>query len=188
MSQTQSPASKRSVAGMIGAMGLTLLVVLGWWGLRELNNSDPQSPVRTVEWQSWLRSGQADGTLAMFAPATLPHGWRATSADYVPGVTGHWHVGMLTAGNHYVGLEESHDTTASMVHQFVDPDAVRGDDVVIGSETWQTWTDAGGDYAVVRTVAGVSGDADERLLVVGTAPPAQIRAFAGSLFPATPEG
>jgi hypothetical protein len=57
---------------------------------------------------------------------------------------------------------------------------VRGQDVTIDGQAFQTWTDAGGDYAVSRTVR-VAGDDVESYLVVGTAPDATIREFASGL-------
>jgi hypothetical protein len=43
------------------------------------------------------------------------------------------------------------------------------------------WRDSGGDYALVRRTAAPHGRDPETVLVVGSAPDAQIRAFAGTL-------
>ena len=50
----------------------------------------------------------------------------------------------------------------------------------IDGETWQTWTDAGGDYALSRGRRRGRA-AVESWLVVGTAPEATIRDFAAQL-------
>jgi hypothetical protein len=77
-------------------------------------------------------------------------------------------------------VEESRDGIEDLVEEHVDAGAERGRDVTIAGETWQTWTDTGGDYAVARSVR--AGDrAVESVLVVGTAPEAEIRELAGSL-------
>ena len=49
------------------------------------------------------------------------------------------------------------------------------------AQTYQTWTDAGGDYAVSRDRARSAGSRRESWLVVGTAPEATIRDFAAAL-------
>jgi hypothetical protein len=110
----------------------------------------------------------------------LPLGWKATSATYTRGVSPTWHLGTLTNDGKYVGVEEARTSIDALVEEHVDADAQRGKDVTIGSEQWQSWTDAGGDYAVARAVRGPKG-AEESVLVVGTAPADQVRAFAGSL-------
>ena len=77
----------------------------------------------------------------------------------------------------YVGVEEARTSIKSLVEEHVDADAQRGKDVTIGAEKWQSWTDAGGDYAVARVVRGPKG-AEESVLVVGSAPAAQVRGVA----------
>ena len=79
-----------------------------------------------------------------------------------------------------VGVEESAASIADLARQHVDQDARRGADVLINGETWQSWTDSGGDYAVARSLQS-GGRTVESWLVVGTAPEQQIRNFAGTL-------
>ncbi len=138
------------------------------------------TPLPAADWQAWVKSGRADGKLAVMAPARLPDGWRATSAAYESGTAPLWRMGMLTGSKKFVGLAESAASTEDLVQEYVDENAERGDDVTIEGETWQSWTDAGGDYAVVRTLATPSGG-QERVLVYGSAPDGAIRDFAGSL-------
>ncbi len=52
--------------------------------------------------------------------------------------------------------------------------------MTIGGETWQVYTDAGGDYALGRTLRPGT-PAVESQLVVGSAPDATIREFAATL-------
>ena len=79
----------------------------------------------------------------------------------------------------YVGVEESRSSIEDLVTEHVDPDAERGKDVTIAGETWQTWTDAGGDYALA---APLKAEADHDGRVVARRrhrPGDQIRDFAG---------
>lgn len=183
MSQSARPPQarsqyQRSVAGMIGAMVVTVAVGGGWY---LLGRPDEETrPVKSQPWAVWANSGRSDGKLAVLAPDTLPKGWRATSAKYDSGVAPLWHLGMLTDSEKFVGLDESYDTVEDIVSENVDENATRGEDVTIGGETWQTYTDSGGDYAVVRTLTTPQGER-ERVLVYGSASDAQIRDFAASL-------
>ncbi len=67
-----------------------------------------------------------------------------------------WHLGLLTDEGKYVGVEEALGGVDDLVEEHVDPDAEQGKDVEIDGITYQTWTDAGGDYALSREV-GVEG-------------------------------
>ncbi len=169
---------QRPVASMVIAMVVATVVAVGWYYLGRPDEST--RPVKTEPWATWVKAGRADGKLVVMAPEELPSDWRATSAKYVTGVSPHWHLGMLTDNNKYVGVEESREGTEDLVHQYVDENATQGEDVNVGGQTWQVWTDAGGDYALIRTLAAPDGE-QERLLVVGSAADAEIRDFAASL-------
>lgn len=182
MSQIERPGPRppRTFGAMAGALVFLLLVVLGWVGFRALTSDKEPTPVRTVDWAAWVKAGRAEQQLALFAPASLPAGWRATSVEYTGGAEAQWHLGMLTDRGKYVGVEESRASTEKLVEQYVDEDAVRGEDVTVAGETWQTWTDAGGDFALVRSVA-VGGAAYESVLVGGSAPEAVVKDFTATL-------
>jgi hypothetical protein len=180
---TRSPGAgryQRSSGGLVGAMVVTVLVVLAYVGFRSINSDNEPTPIQAVDYQAMVRAGRADHKLLVMAPSSLPTGWKATSADYQTGTQPTWHLGMLTDHGKYVGVEEALGGVQDLVEEHVDPDAVQGKSVTIGGETYQTWTDAGGDYAVSRSLR-VSGEIQEAWLVVGSAPGATIRDLAGSL-------
>lgn len=185
MSQTVNPRTQRSVAGMVGALIVVVAIGLVW--VKIGGSGQKATPIQTVDWAAWVKAGRTDQQLMVFAPATLPSGWRATSVDYGAGAAAHWHLGMLTDTGKYVGIEESRASTQDLAQQYVDENAVRGDDVSVAGETWQTWTDAGGDYALVRSVP-VDGQPAESVLVGGSAAQDAIRDFAGSLTAGTVHG
>ncbi len=110
----------------------------------------------------------------------MPAGWKATSADYLTGSAPTWHLGVLTDEGDYIGVEEARGGAQDLVEEHVDPDAVQGKDVTIGGVEFQTWTDAGGDYALSHEV-GTGDTPTESWLVVGTAPEATIRDYAARL-------
>ncbi|MFL6021953.1 MAG: DUF4245 family protein [Marmoricola sp.] len=170
------------MSGII-ALAVALAAAILWYYAGK--PSDDQQPVQTVEWKPWVKAGQADKKLLMVVPTALPSGWRATSASYQSGVSPAWHLGMLTAQGKFVGLDEGRDTIADLVERTVDKNAAKGADVQLGGVRWQTWTDDGGDYALVHTFDGPGGN-EENVIVYGSAPDGQIRSFLGSLtFPAS---
>lgn len=180
-----SPAARgaryeRSSGGLVGAMLVTVLAVLAFVGFRAVTTDKEPTPVRAVDFTSAVTSARADRQLLVMAPERLPLGWKATSATYTRGVSPTWHLGLLTDDSRYVGVEEARASIADLVDEHVDADAERGEDVTIAGETWQTWTDSGGDYAVARSL-GAGEPTAESLLVVGTATEEEIRDFAATL-------
>jgi len=161
-------------------MVVTVLAVLAFAAFRALTRDNEPTPVQTVDYTAMVKAGRADKKLLVVAPDQLPSGWKATSAAYTSGTSPTWHLGTLTDRRRYVGVEESRASIQDLATEHVDTDAKRGEDVTIDGRAWQTWTDAGGDYAVARSLK--TGDRTiESWMVVGTAPEKEIRDFAGIL-------
>ena len=177
---TSAPRYPRTSSGLVGAMVVTVIAVLGFAAFRALTRDNEPTPIRSVDYSVSLKAGRADEKLLVLAPDRLPSGWKATSATYTPGTKAAWHLGMLTGTRKYVGVEESRSSIEDLATEHVDVNAERGKDVTIAGETWQTFTDAGGDYAVARSLRS-GGATVESWIVVGTAPEKQIRDFAGTL-------
>ena len=186
MSESSEPVNtgggryQRSSGGLIGALLVTVAAVVAFVAFRALTSDDVPTPIRAIDYSAVAQGARSDDKLLVVAPDRLPLGWKATSATYTRGVSPTWHLGMLTGDTKYVGVEEARSSIQALVDEHVDKDAQRGKDVTIGAEKWQTWTDSGGDYAVARKLAGRKG-AEESVLVVGSAPSAQVRRLAGSL-------
>ena len=183
MSESRSPGAgryQRSTGGLVGAMVVTLVAVVAFVAVRSFTTDNEPTPVRSVDYQAMVRAGRADHKLLLMSPPSVPQGWRATSADYETGTLPTWHLGLLTDQQKYVGVEEALGGVEDLVEEHVDPDAEQGEDVTIDGETWQTWRDRGGDYAVSRSLR-VAGEIRESWLVVGTAAPDTIREFAAEL-------
>ncbi len=183
MSESRSPGTgryQRSSGGLVGAMVVTVVAVVAFVAVRSFTSDHDPTPVRSVDYQAMVRAGRADHKLLLMAPPSLPTGWRATSADYETGTLPTWHLGLLTDQQKYVGVEEALGGVEDLVEEHVDPDAEQGGDVTIDGETWQTWRDPAGDYAVSRSLR-VAGEVRESWLVVGSAPPGTIRDFAADL-------
>ena len=183
MSESPSPAGgryQRSTGGLVGAMVVTVLAVLAVAALRSCTTDREPTPVRAVDYSAMMRAGRADDKLQVLAPPRLPAGWRATSAAYDTGSEPTWHLGLLTDKGTYIGVEEALGGVEDLVEEHVDPAAEQGEDVTIAGETWQSWRDAEGDYAVSRSLR-VAGTTYESWVVVGSASESSIRDFAGTL-------
>jgi len=172
---------ERSNRGMLAALLVVVVGVAAFVGVRGLLSTNTATPVQTVDYHGWVKSGRDDGKLLILAPQPMPSGWRATSVTYATGSAPRWHLGMLTDQGRYVGLEEQWASPSEMVQQFVDANAVRGKAVRIAGRSWRVWTDSGGDYALVNTRPSKVKDHPESIVVVGDAPPEQIRRFVASL-------
>ena len=172
----QAGRYQRSVAGLVGAMLVILAVVIAFVVFREINRNDPAGPVRAIDYARDADFARDQAGFEVRAPASLPEGWRATTARYVPGADERWHLGMLTEDDRYVGLEQSAASADAMVEEHVDEEATRGDPVSVAGAEWSTWRDDGGDLALVREDAGTT------TLVVGHEVDAEVLvAFVASL-------
>lgn len=165
---------QRSTGGLIGALIVSVVVVVGFVLLRDLGRDEVETPVKEVDYQRVLEFTRDQVDFDPLAPASLPEGWRATSARMTPAPAA-WHLGVLTDQDRYIGLEQSRSSEENMVRRYVDEEAAEGDPVTIDGETWRTWTDEGGDNALSRVSDGVA------VVVVGTPDQDLLAEYAGSL-------
>lgn len=152
----QAGRYQRSAGGMVGAMVVLVVLLVGWVGIQSLVKSQPDSAVHTVDYAQVVGPARKAAKFDLVAPASLPPGWRATSVTFSDTVPQHWHLGVLTASDRYVGLEQAQDSPSSMVEKYVDATAQRGAAVTVKGRRWSTYTDAGGDLALVRRDGGAT--------------------------------
>ena len=172
---SESPSRyQRSFSGMIGAMIVTLVVIGGFVVFRALNRDNLELQLEPVDWRGSVKYIQSQGD-TVFYPATEPAGWTATSADYEPGTPSLWAIGFLTSEGEFVGLHEEAASTRELVEELVDDEATEGDPVQLAGRSWRTFSDSGGDFALVAELEG------QTLIAYGSAGPEVIRDFAASL-------
>jgi hypothetical protein len=172
----QSARYQRSTGGLVTAMGVLVVLILAYVGFQSLTTDRPTSAVRTVDWAKVVPAARRTATFDLVAPPDLPRGWRATSVRFADTAPTHWHLGVLTAADRYVGLEQGYEPVSKMVAGFVDEEATEGTAVDVAGKPWSTWTDDGGDLALVRRAGGVT------TLVVGhDVPRSDLVSYAGSL-------
>jgi hypothetical protein len=111
------------------------------------------------------------------APKPVPKGWYA-NAGAISGskATAHLHIGWVTPGAKYAGLEES----VQRPSVFVPAVLGRGGGVATGSvaingRTWQTSTSARGEHSLSTTIGGIT------VVITGNATDGQLQQLAGSL-------
>ena len=78
----------------------------------------------------------------------------------------------------FVGIRQQDASVDTLVELYVDEKAEAGQDATVASDvtdTWQTWSDPGGDHGYSTEVG------DEALLVYGSAPVEDLEAYLGLL-------
>ncbi len=171
---------QRSPSGMVGALIVTLLVILAFVAFRACNRADLNVQPDHVDYLAQVGYAQRAGTELVY-PAALPSGWYATKIDLSLGKRPELSLSMLTAkGNdaQYVGFVQSPVPIPELLTTYVDPAPTSGQPVTLPDglvRHWQTWTDSGGDTALVARWHGSS------LMVFGGAPLDQLEQVAGSL-------
>ncbi|WP_158604349.1 DUF4245 domain-containing protein [Nocardioides mangrovicus] len=158
---------ERSSNGLVGAMVILVLVILAFVGFRALFRGNQDDPVPTVAYRGAVTQARQDGALAP-APEPMPSGWRATSVRYQAGKRATWHLGLLTGGGGYVGIEEAHARATKLVDAYLGSGSTQGRARQLAGRTWQTWRD-GSAYALTWTGGGrtvfVGGKAGEKAVV-----------------------
>ncbi|NYE35397.1 hypothetical protein F4692_000501 [Nocardioides cavernae] len=167
----------RSFSGMTGALIVTVVVVVAFVAWRSLFRGETDDTVVPVDWRDSVEVAQG-ANLRVVHPRELPDGWTATSVDLRAGDDPRWGLGVLTDEGRFVGIRQQDTSVDELVRSYVDEKAEAGDDATVESEitdTWQTWSDSGGDHGFSTEVD------DEAVLVYGSAPVEDIEAYLGLL-------
>lgn len=149
---------QRSAGGLIGAMVVLVVVVLGFVGYRELFRTDGAVDPEPVDYLGAAASVAATG-LPVVAPDPLPQGWVATSADLDREQRDRplWRLGMLTGDERFVGVRQGERTPEELLEgAYPDGDPEPGPAVELESPvagTWDTWQ-VDDERAYTATVRG----------------------------------
>ncbi len=145
------------------------------------------SAVGSAPTPSWSRSPSTTSRSRRRRPTGRRTGrWRPPSSrtggarprpTWDPG-TEHWHLGILTGDDAYVGVEQATGLDEDELLATYAEDAQPGGQVEVGSRRWQLYTDEGDDRTtLVRSDAGVA------VLVTGSIPQDELATFVESLEP-----
>ncbi len=177
---TEQPSRyQRSFGGLIGALVVTLAVVLGYVAFRAILRVDPPDPVQAIDYAAAANYAGEQVGFPVAAPTELPPGWVATSASSTTKPLPSWHLGMLTQDRKYVGVEESTLSAKDLAKSSIDPSATQGADVTAGGVSWQRWTGPGNNIAYVRqtkdfTLLLVTTGGDDTLEILISTLPASV--------------
>ena len=165
-----------AIADMVRSVALVLAIVLGFVGYQALVRDDVDA-APMVDYTTAAAAARVDAPFEVLAPEQLPAGWRATSARYTREPTAHWHLGVLTDEDDYVGLEQIVDDADDALAAFSADTSAVGSTAITG-QRWQVWADASGtETTLVRSSGELS------ILVTGTAPRDVLVGFIESLRP-----
>ena len=154
----------RSIA-VLGGIILTLFVV------GRIVTITPDQPTRAVDYREAVESSRTVSEFDLYAPRSLPQGWRATSVRFEEDA---WHLGVVTDNDDYVGLEQVADSPKRAIERFAEGSRAFGE-TVIGRETWRLRTGPDDDLTYVRR------DTGNTIVVTGTAPRPVMERYISSL-------
>jgi hypothetical protein len=172
---------QRSSAGLVGALIVTVLVILAFVAFRALNRSGLDVKPERIDYLAQVRFAQQDSTSPrpdLVYPAGLPSAWYATHISFSSGTAPEIELSMLTGQGEYVGFVQSPATVSDLLTTYVDQDPQGGASVrVPGSVApqWSVWTDSGGDTALAAE------HGQDTLLVFGTVSRGQLEQLVASL-------
>ena len=173
MSGTGSSRGNPSMGDIARSVAVLGAIILALFALGRLLTVTPDEPIRPVDYRSAVESSRTVAEFDLLAPTSLPEGWRATSVRFEQG---EWHLGVVTADDDYVGLEQVEADPHRAVERFAKGSRSDGD-TVVGGETWSLHTGPRDDLTYVRR------DADVTIVVTGTAPRQEMERYISSLSP-----
>lgn len=154
---------------LVLAVGVLVAVWVG-----SLFRNDTVVEPDPVDYRAVAEQAQPAADFALAVPDRLPSDWRATSARWDP-VDEQWHLGILTADEEYVGVEQAGGDPDTLVAAYASGAVAAGEADVDGRQ-WRRFVDEeSGEVTLVLRTQHAS------TLVTGTAPEVTLVAVAGSL-------
>ncbi len=153
----QAGRYQRSVAGMIGALIVLVAVIAGVAGLQALNRPGHPDPVQPVDYVTPAKYAAKQARFDLLAPASLPKGWEATTVRFTDGRPRALAPRLPDRGRPLrrpragaaAGRAAWWPSTSTRR-------ARRGASVSVDGDRWQSYTDSGGDLALVRRTGGAT--------------------------------
>ncbi len=180
MSEQERPGRyPRTTSGLLGAMLITVVGVVGFIAFLSLFRDEPELKADRVDYLEIVGLAQ-DAQLRPVYPAELPSGWTATKAEVNPDDRPDFDLGLLTDDEDFVGVVWTDEDLDDLLAERVDRDDVETTErfTVEGSvaQEWQGYADSSGDLAYAAAV-----DGGRTVLVYGSAPEADMATIVGSL-------
>lgn len=178
MSETSSTQGKpgryqRSTGGLVGAMIVTVTVVVAFVAFRAVFRDQPEVTPDPVDYLAAVAHAQDQG-LRPVHPRELPGGWVATSVASTAGDPPSWSLGLLTDEGDFVGVRQEDASVESLLETHVDEDVSDAGTVVTPGSVareWAAYADEGGDHAYAAELGS------QTVLVYGSAPAEDVEDF-----------
>lgn len=146
-----------SPSGVIGAMLVIVVLVLGIVGVRSLFSADAdQGPPPEVDYLDQVLVLQQSGEDVVY-PASLPDGWYAKGIDIDPDDRPTFRINFVTDDEKFVGLRQRDESVDDLLDDNTNGDLEEIDPLTgVGDlgVTWQGWSADGGDNAYSTEVGG----------------------------------
>ena len=159
MSGTGSSRGNPSMGDIARSIGVLGAIILALFLVGRLVTVTPDQPTRSIDYREAVESSRTVAEFDLYAPRSLPQGWRATSVRFEENT---WHLGVVTDEDDYVGLEQVATSTKRAIERFANGSRARGETDIIG-DTWSLRTGPRDDLTYVRR------DGDITIVVTGTA-------------------
>lgn len=168
-----------TLKNMVISMLVVLAFVVVWIAMVPRPNAITQPPVDVTSVAQQVR---AETHWPILQPRGLPAGWRATSVRFVRSTDGlmTWHAGYQSPDGNYVAVEQTRGATQTWVEAQTNRGRAEGT-VEAGGTTW-TRIDRKDKVQFSLVSRGRSAQ-DLTTIVTGTAPYAELAAFAEKLQP-----
>lgn len=163
-----------SLGDMLRSIFVIGLIILALAGLGVWFQVRPESRVEAVDYATAAKAAQGVSGFEIYTPSSLPKGWKATTVNYAAGAKGAWHLGVITADEKYIGLEQTGAGRLRALDDF-SPDTKPKGMTTVGGFEWQVRQSPKGETTLVREADGIT------VIVTGTAKRSVIEDYAASL-------
>lgn len=174
MSTSKPDRRNPRLADMARSIVVIAVILLGFALVGRFFSSEPGRGERAVDYKKPLSQAAPVSDFPLLAPTELPAGWIATSVTYDPGPSGRWHIGVLTADDEYVGLEQTPEPIDATIEAF-SPDTEPAGTAQAAGLGWELRTNGDEETTFIRR------EDDVTVLVTGTAPRDDIETFMETL-------
>lgn len=150
MSSSASSRGNPAIGDIIRSIVVIGAILLGLYGFGQFFTSGKEAQVKAIDYVSVVAQARPAASFPLAAPTSLPEGWRATSARFQENG---WHLGVLTADDDYVGLEQLRGSADRAVDRFADGSKSAGT-AEVGGQSWNVRTGPKGRWTYVREEDG----------------------------------
>ena len=158
---------------VLRSVAVLVVAVLALFGIGQFLSSTPDQPARSVDWKPAAQSASRGADYPIMAPASLPAGWRATSARYTR-ETSRWVLGVLTDKDDYLGIEQTTESVRSVLDRVAEGSEPAGS-AKVRDRVWAVNAGPNDKITYSSRVDGIS------TVITGTVDQSDLEAYIASL-------